>query len=140
MRINLKNESKAKEWVDKMQQHSHVTYRVTRTNKPGLIRVLCKLEHHCQHFRKILTKKQVAKGAVAKAKKARKPLTGMLRNKKTQCSSHLTLTVQLPTKKQTQAAEVKPYLLTHTGLLNLDVTHNHPISSAHALSFRDVLE
>ena len=137
MRINLKTESEAKEWLDKMQQHSHVTYRVTRTNKPGLKRVLCKLERHCQHFRKTL---KLAKGAVAKANKARKPLTGMLRNKKTQCSSHLTLTVQLPTKKQTQAAEVKPYLLTHTGLLHLDFTHNHPIYSAHALSFRDVCE
>ena len=86
MWINLKNESKAKEWLHKMQQHSHATYRVTGTNKPGLKRVLCKLERHCQHFRKILTEKQVAKGAVAKAKKARKPLTGMLRNKKTHIS------------------------------------------------------
>ena len=59
-----------------------------------------------QHIRKTLTEKQVAKGAVAKAKKARKPLTRMVRKKKTQCSSHLTLTVQLPTKKQTQAADV----------------------------------
>ena len=117
-----------------MQQHSHVTYRVTRTNKPGLKCVLCKLECHCQHFWKAPTKKQVAKGAVTKAKKARKPLTGMLWNKKTECSSHLTLTVQLPTKKQTLAAEVKSYLLTHTCLLNLDCTHNHPISSAHACS------
>ena len=123
-----------------MQQHGHTTYRVTRTYKPGLKRVLCKLERHCQHFRKPLTQTQVRKGAVAKAKKARTPLTRMLRNKKTECSSHLTLTVQLPTKKQTWAEEVKPYLLTHTGLLNLDYTHNHPISSAHALSFRDVLE
>lgn len=140
VRINVKNESEAGEWLDKMQKHSQVTYRVTRTYKPGLKRVLCKLERHCQHFRKPLTRKQIAKGAVAKAKKARTPLTGMLRNKKTECSSHLTLTVQIPTKKQTRAAEVKPYLLTHTGLLNLDFTHNHPISSAHALSFRDVLE
>ena len=140
VRINLRNESETKEWLDKMQQHSHSTYRVTRTSKPGLKRVLCKLERHCQHFRKALTEKQVVKGAVAKAKKGKKPLTGMLRNKKTQCPSHLMLTVQLPTKKQTRAAEVKPYLLTHTGLLHLDFSHNHPISSAHALSFRDVLE
>ena len=123
-----------------MQQHSQVTYRVTRTYKPGLKCVLCKFECHCQHFRKTLTEKQVAKGAVANAKKARKPLTRMVRNKKTQCSSNLTLTVQVPTKKQIQAAEVKPYLLTHTGILNINFMHNHPLTSAHALSFRDILE
>ena len=35
---------------------------------------------------------------------------------------------------------MNPYLITHTGVLKLAFTHNHPISSAHALSFRDVLE
>ena len=64
----------------------------------------------------------------------------MVRNKKTQCSSNLTLTVPVPTKKQIQAAEVKPYLLTHTGILNINFMHNHPFTSAHALSFRDILE
>ena len=117
-----------------MQQHSLVTYRVRRTNLASN-NVLCKFKRHCQHFQKTLSAKQIAKGAVAKAEKARKPLTGMLRNKKTKCSSHFTLTIQLPTKKQTRAAEVKPYLLTHTGLLHLDFTHKHPISSAHALRF-----
>ena len=140
VQINLKNEIETKELLDKMQQHSQVTNRVTRTHKPGLKCVLCKFECHCQLFRKTLTEKQVAKGAVAKAKKARKPLTRMVRKKKTQCSSHLILTVQLTNKKQTQAAEVKPYLLTHTGLLNIDFMHNHPLTSAHALSFRDILE
>ena len=37
--INLKNEIETKEWLDKMQQHSQVTYRVTKTHKPGLKRV-----------------------------------------------------------------------------------------------------
>ena len=37
-------------------------------------------------------------------------------------------------------SKLKPYLLTHTGLLKLVFIHNHPITSAHALSFRDVLE
>ena len=31
VRINQKNQLEATEWLDKMQQHSHVTYRVTRT-------------------------------------------------------------------------------------------------------------
>ena len=33
VRINLKNEGKATEWLEKMQQHSHVTYCVTTTTK-----------------------------------------------------------------------------------------------------------
>ena len=35
---------------------------------------------------------------------------------------------------------MNPYLITHTGVLKLAFTHNHPISSAHAISFRDSLE
>ena len=52
VRINIEE---ANVWLDKMQQHSHVTYRVTITKKTGQCRVLCKLEQHCQHFRKSLT-------------------------------------------------------------------------------------
>ena len=61
----------------------------------------------------------------------------MLRDKKTQCPSHLQLSVQIPTKKQ---VKLEPHLLTHTGVLKLVFIHNHPITSAHALSFRDISE
>ena len=37
-------------------------------------------------------------------------------------------------------SERYPYLLTHTGLLKLKFIHNHPLASAHTLSFRDVSE
>jgi hypothetical protein len=50
----------------------------------------------------------------------------------------LTLTLQVPTKKQQRAAEQHPYLLTHRAVLKLDFTHNHPIHAAHTLSFRPV--
>ena len=50
------------------------------------------------------------------------------------------MSVQIPTKKQMKKSKLKPYLLTHTVLLKLVFIHNHPITSAHALSFRDVLE
>ena len=60
--------------------------------------------------------------------------------KKTECSANLTLVVQIPTKKQHCTSEKYPYLLTHMGLLKLNFTHNHPVTSAHTLSFRDVTE
>ena len=50
------------------------------------------------------------------------------------------MVVQIPTKKQQRASEKYPYLLTHNGLLKLSFTHNHPLTSAHRLSFRDVSE
>ena len=137
VRINLTNEE-ATEWLKKMQMHSCVTYRVTRTNKVNLRRVAYKTERHCQHYRKQLTTKQAAKAAKAKSVKSTKPLTGILRDKKTQCPSHLILTIQIPTKKQARLAEVKPYVLTHNGVRKFTFEHNHPITSAHALSFRDV--
>lgn len=138
VRINLKNENEAAEWLEKMQEHSAVTYRITRTKKLSLCRVAYKTERHCQHMRKQLTPKQESKAALAKSAKERKPLTGVLRDKKTACPSRLILTVQIPTRKQRHQAESKPYLLTHTGVLKLTFQHNHPITSAHALSFRDV--
>ncbi len=75
VRINLRNEKEATEWLQNMQQHSLTTYRVTRTSKPGLRRVLYKSERHCQHFRKKLSEKQTVKSALAQSKKARRPLT-----------------------------------------------------------------
>ena len=100
VRINVTNQDEALEWLGKMQEHSLTTYRITRTFKAGCSRVLYKTERHCQHFRKTLTPKQNAASAMAKSKNSKKPLSGELRNKKTQCSSKLTLTIQIPTKKQ----------------------------------------
>ena len=93
---------------------------------------------HCQHFKKALTTKQKDKAALAKSKKARKPFTMQVRNKKTQCPSRLTLTGQIPTKKQLLATDIKPYLKTHTAVLNISFNHNHPIISGHTLTFRPV--
>ena len=63
-----------------------------------------------------------------------------MKKKKTQCSSKLTVVVQIPTKNQHRTCEKYPYLLTHTGLLKLNFAHNHPLTSALTLSFRDVSE
>lgn len=84
IRINLTNEEEAKQWIQDMMAHSLTTYRVTRTTTPGLKRVQCKLEMHCQHYRKSLTSKQKQAGAIVKSKKSRSPITYLNRNKKTQ--------------------------------------------------------
>ena len=139
VRINLETQDQANDFLNKMMSHSYCTYRISRTSKkPALKRVAYKIEMHCQHFKKALTNKQKEKAILAKSKKARKPFTMQIRNKKTQCPSHLTLTGQILTKKQLLAINVKPYLKTHTAVLKITFNHNHPIVSGHALSFRPI--
>ena len=135
IRINMSTEVEAKQWLEELMTHSRTTYRVTRTFKPGLKRIKCKFEMHCQHRKKKLTPKQMQQSALAKS---RYPLTHTNRDKKTQCPANLTLVVQIPTKKQHIMAEKWPYLLTHTGVLHITFCHNHPLASGHTLSFRDV--
>ena len=138
IRMNVSSEAEAREWLEEMMAHTLTTYRITRTFKPGLKRVKCKLEMHCQHHKKALTPVQKKQSALAKSKKSRYPLTHTNRDKKTKCPAKLKLVVQIPTKKQHNMAEKRPYLLTHTGVLSITHCHNHPLTSAHVLSFRDV--
>ena len=114
IRINLESTEAVDNWLKKMMETSLCTYRVSRGgHKPVGKLILCKHEMHCQHSRKALTPKQIQKSAAAKAKKLRKPLCTLVRDKKTQCPSTLTLSLQVPTKKQKRAAEQHPYLLSH---------------------------
>ena len=114
---------------------SHCTYRVSRGgHKPSGKRLLSKHEMHCQHFRKSLTSMQLQRSAAAKAKKKEKPM------KKTQCSSNLTISQLVPTKKQSLAAEKQPFLLSHRAVLRLNFTQNHPLNVPHTLSFRPISE
>ena len=141
IRINLQNETDARDWINEMSNHSKCTYRVTKTVKPSMKRIKCKFAMHCQHYAKKLTQKQREKSALARVKKAKKgPLSLQLRNKKTDCPSNFILVVQIPTKAQTRQSESKPYLLTHCGVFKVHFTHNHPVYAAHTLSFRDVSE
>ena len=87
IRINLKDETEAKEWIKRMSNHSSCTYRITRSYKPSLKSVLYRTDMHCQHQRKQLTQKQLASKAAAR--KSKYPLMGGLRQKKTECPSHL---------------------------------------------------
>ena len=137
IRMNVSSEAEAREWLEEMMAHTLTTYRITRTFKPGLKRVKCKLEMHCQHHKKALTPVQKKQSALAKSKKSRYPLTHTNRDKK-KCPAKLKLVVQIPTKKQHNMAEKRPYLLTHTGVLSITHCHNHPLTSAHVWSFRDV--
>ena len=139
IRINLANEDDAKQWIKKMSDHSLCTYRTTKTVKTCNKRVKCKFAKHCQHFAKKLSQKQNEKSALSRAKKkAKAPLSSQLRNKKTNCPSSFTLTIQIPTKAQKKKAESQPHLLSHCGILKITFDHNHPIKAAHTLSFRDV--
>ena len=140
IRVNLQNENEARDWITEMSNHSKCTYRVTKTVKPSMKRVKCKLVMHCQHYAKKLTQKQREKSALARVKKARAPLCLQLRNKKTDCPSKFVLTVQIPTKIQTRLSESNPHLLTHCGVFKVEFNHNHPVHAAHTLSFRDVSE
>lgn len=121
-----------------MMEHSFCTYRITRTSKkPAMKWVAYKIEMHCQHIRKGLSIKDKEKSALSQSKKARKPFTLHVRDKKTQCPSRLTLTGKALTKKQL-AATNKAYLKSHKAILKILFNHNHPITSAHALSFRPI--
>ena len=88
-------------------EHSTVTYRITRTKKLSHCSVAYKTEHHCQHKHKQLTQKQELKAVLAKSAKERRPLKGLLRDKKTACPSDLKLTVKIPTRKQSRQVESK---------------------------------
>ena len=58
--------------------------------------------------------------------------------KKTGWPSKLKFTVTVPTKRDKIASGKRSYFVTHPTILNITFNHNHPIDSAHALSFRDV--
>ena len=138
MRINLTDKEAAQSWMQKMMQHSKCTYRHSKGRAPGLKRVLYKAEMHCQHQQKKLTPKQQQKASAAKSKNSKKVLTHEIRMKKTGCPSKLTMTVLVPTKKDRLASDKMSYLLTHPAVLKVMFNHNHPLSSAHALSFRQI--
>ena len=59
-----------------------------------------------------------------------------MRSKKTECPSKLTLTIMKPTNKQVCTADKN--VMSHMTILKLNFIHNHPVHSAHALSFRFV--
>lgn len=130
VRVNVNNADDAKKWLQSMMKHSNCTYRHSKGRNPGLKKVLYKVEMHCQHFRKPLTPLQLEQKASARKKNPRKVLMHDLRQKKTNCPSRLKFTVLVPPKKKRLAS--------HPAILEVTYNHNHPIESAHALSFRPI--
>ena len=139
VRINVKTKDAAEEWLQKMMEHSKCTYRHTRGRAPGLKRVLYKVDMHCQHHKKQLTPKQQDKATMAHAKPVRKTFLHETRNKKRNCPSSLKLTVMVPPKHSNpKRKHLEPFLCTHPTVFKISFNHNHPIKSAHVLSFRPV--
>ena len=135
IRVNTTDEASARCWMAKMMTHSQCTYRHTRGRKPGLKRVLYKAEMHCQHQKKKLTLKQQQNSAEAKSKNSRKVLMHDNRQKKTSCPSKMSVIVKVPTKKDCRS---ESYFVSHPTVVQVTFNHNHPLASAHALSFRPI--
>uniref|UniRef100_A0A1X7VXB9 Uncharacterized protein n=1 Tax=Amphimedon queenslandica TaxID=400682 RepID=A0A1X7VXB9_AMPQE len=133
IRVNMDNEEQAKSWVDSLSKKTKCTYRVSRTYKPSLKRVMYKIDLHCQHFRKPLTRKQQQMRSQKKTRPS--TLLSGVHCKKTNCPSKLSITIQKPPK-----SKVPKHHDTHKGVVKLTFHHNHPIDSAHVLGFRPVSE
>ena len=133
--INIHSKEEAQSWLQQMMDHSKCTYRHTKGRTPGLKRVMFKAEMHSQHFKKSLTPKQQSQSALARCKNSRKALMHDVRNKKTECPSTLKLTVNIPTKRDKFSANRS---VTHPTVLAISFMHNHPVESAHVLSFRPI--
>ena len=136
VRINISEKQHADQWLDEFMSDSKCTYRVTKTTKPTLKRVQAKYTMHCQHFRKALSQKQKNAQLCAHKSSKKNPLAFDIRNKKTNCPSKLTLTINVPTQRK----QLNSYMHSHTAVLKLDFCHNHAVHSAHSLSFRPISE
>ena len=111
------------QWLRMFQDKSFCTYRVTRGTKTTGSILIYKTVRHCQHFRKYVSRQGIKN-------------TKSIQQKKTQCLSTLTI------KVYSERSIIKKRLQfpNHPCEIHLHYHHNHPIESAHALSFRDVSE
>jgi hypothetical protein len=57
------------------------------------------------------------------------------RQKKTSCPSKMSVIVKVPTKKE---CRLESYFVSHPTVVQVTFNHNHPLGSAHALSFRPI--
>jgi len=119
-------------------KHSMCTYRQSKGRKSGRKRVLYKVEMHCQHKKKPLTQQQREQAATLKVLDSGKGLKHEVRKKKTDCPSIIKFKVTVPTKKDQRASVNFPYLVSHPAIFQVSYNHNHPIESAHSLSFRPI--
>ena len=91
---------------------------------------------HCQHQKKQVTPKQQHKATLAHAKPIGKTFLHDTRNKKCNCPSTLKLTITVPPKHSNPKTKlIESFLGAHPTILKISFNHNHPIESAHTLSF-----
>ena len=95
-RMSVTHADGAQSWLTSMMEHSQCTYRVTRTYKPEMKRVLYRVDMHCQHKQKQLSLKQLASKS---SRTSQKGLASELRKKKTNCLSTLIMTIENPVRK-----------------------------------------
>ena len=117
--VNVTSEIEGNKWIKDLEDHTATTYRVTRGNRVKGCRLIYKTDRHYQHKRKKATYK--------KTSATNHPL---LRDKKTQCSSKLTL--KLLNRSRPNVS------YTHPCEVALIWDHNHSITSAHVLIFRPI--
>ena len=116
--VDITDESSSIRWMEDFCKVSLTTYRTQRTY-PKLKgkRLLYKVDYRCQHNtmnRKLKTTKRTGRTSS--------------RDKDTACPSTITVAV-LPSEQAIKGCQ---------GQIKIDFRHNHPLSSAHVLSFRDV--
>ena len=134
-RVNISSGEQASQWLSDMFLHSKCTYRHTGGRQSKGQKVLYKAHMHCQHKKKPLTPKQMEK---PKKSKEKRPFLKNVRNKKTDCPSSLILTVTVPSSKMKRKSQLNCVKISHPTIIKMCFNHDHPIDSAHALSFRPI--
>jgi len=122
--VNVRTEKGATEWIQNLEEHTAITFRVTRSYRVKGCRILYKADRHCQHKHKKPTSK-----AMAKSTKSKRTLQ---RDKKTGCPTCLTVRVHSPNISSLSPHSTPPCEVALTW------DHNHSITSAHAISFRPI--
>ena len=134
-RMSITHTDGAQSWLKSMMEHSQCTYRVTRTYKPEMKRVLYRVDLRCQHKQKQLSLKQLASKS---SRASQKGLASELRKKKTNCPSTLIINIGNPARKPIIQCHAQAVL--HPTVVKLLFDHYHPIHSAHCLSIRPITQ
>ena len=122
--IDIETDDEASEWLKRFSENTATTYRVARGSKHTGCKTVYKTDCICQHKRKYSTKPK---------KNVEPSISG--RNKKTNCPSKFTLTIYRYYENSRSKFSITK---THRCVLKLVWNHNHPLSSAHTLSFRPI--
>ena len=123
--IKLDTEVAARQWLQKFEDKSHTIYRILKGSKPAGSIIVFKTVKHCQHFRKYFPKGKVPKRGEKASDK-----------KKYERSSRLTLRIYSQRSTVVRKLPMSDYLCE----VDLIHDHDHPVDSAHSLSFRDVTD